>query len=461
MNQRLWRIVVFMNFNFYVMSEKTIVSLPMGWRQYWILIVSSMEQIIGAGLSTVAGIIIPMIVLLGHLGLSAPMQGFIGAVGLVGIAVGSAVVGALIDRSGYLFWFRFCPLLIIAGSLVVYLWANIPILLIGLFVIGFGVGGGYSLDSAYISELMPARWKLFMVGVAKGMCALGFLGIAVVCYLMIKKSPDPDLWNKLIISIFVLGIITFLMRIRWAESPRWLMLKGRRADAIKAAEFFFGSGVVPANITPEPETSVTWRQMFRGDNLKRVILTGVPWACEGLGVYGFGVFLPVLIMALGMSDSQDTGISRIIASLEYTSVVNFFILPGFALGLLFVRKTDHIKMLADGFFACSAGLLILLAAYLLKLPAWVSVVGFIIFEVFLNAGPHLVTFILPSQIFPVEVRGTGSGIAAMLGKIGAVTGVILMPFLLKTGGMTLVLVFSFLVQITGAFVAIFYQRQLK
>lgn len=81
----------------------------------------------------------------------------------------------------------------------------------------------------------------------------------------------------------------------------------------------------------------------------------------------------------------------------------------------------------------------LLAAYCLHLPLWVSVAGFVIFEVFLNAGPHLVTFILPSQVFPVEVRSTGTGIAAMLGKVGAVLGVFFMPMLLKWGGIEVLL----------------------
>ncbi len=36
--------------------------------------------------------------------------------------------------------------------------------------------------------------------------------------------------------------------------------------------------------------------------LRKVVLSGIPPACEGWvwGVYGIGVFLPILVMALGL-----------------------------------------------------------------------------------------------------------------------------------------------------------------
>lgn len=74
------------------------------------------------------------------------------------------------------------------------------------------------------------------------------------------------------------------------------------------------------------------------------------------------------------------------------------------------------------------------------------------FELFLNAGPHLITFILPTQIYPVETRGTGVGMAAAIGKIGAVAGAFFIPMLLKWGGSTLVLWVSIAVMLAGGVV---------
>ena len=82
-----------------------------------------------------------------------------------------------------------------------------------------------------------------------------------------------------------------------------------------------------------------------------------------------------------------------------------------------------------------------------------------VFELFLNAGPHLMTFIIPPQIYPVSERGAGAGLAAAFGKLGAVIGVLFIPMLLKWGGMTAVLSVTIAVQLVGAAVTAFVGRR--
>lgn len=143
---------------------------------------------------------------------------------------------------------------------------------------------------------------------------------------------------------------------------------------------------------------------------------GLPWAFECVRVYGVGVFLPLPVMVLGIGPhAQSHGIDEVIDSVKLTSVINFLIVPGFVIGLRLVRRVSHVKMLGRGFALSAAGLCLLLTSYLLKWHVWISVAGFIIFELALNAGPHLITFIIPAQIYDVADRGTGSGIAAMIG----------------------------------------------
>lgn len=442
-----------------------IKTMPLTGRHWYIELVSSMEQLIGAAQSTVVGIIIPLLNLFLHPELSAAVQGIMGATGLIGIAVGSAIIGPLSDRQGYLGWFRICAVLIIVGAIVASLVPDPWIICLGLFVAGFGVGGGYSLDSAYISELMPTKWKGFMVGVAKAASAVGFILPAVIVVFILHNYPSPDVWRGVVWILAGLGVLTLLMRIRWAESPGWLLSKGRTAEAQKAAEFFFGKGVevqpLPtAGTTDSKVADGTGESLFKGKNLLRVIYSGIPWACEGLGVYGIGVFLPVLIMALGIDSTHATGIPKIINSVELTAAINFCILPGFIIGLLLVKRLNHATMLWAGFLGSAAGMGVLLAAYLLHWPMWVSVAAFMFFEVLLNLGPHLITYIIPAAIFPVAIRGAGSGVADFLGKLGAILGVFFMPVWLKSGGMTLVLVITIGVMLLGALITIVFSRLL-
>ena len=48
---------------------------------------------------------------------------------------------------------------------------------------------------------------------------------------------------------------------------------------------------------------------------------------------------------------------------------------------------------------------------------------------FIQFGPNMTTFVLPSEVFPVSMRTTGHGMAAGIGKLGAFVGVFLVPVL--------------------------------
>ncbi len=434
-------------------------TMPLRGADYWIVTVSSMEQLIGGALSTVISVMLPMLQMTLHPELPSVVQGIVGAMGLIGIGLGSLIIGKLSDKMGYLIWFRLCPIIIMAGSLICIFLPNVGCLVAGLLIIGIGTGGGYSLDSAYISELLPDKWRLFMVGVAKATCSIGFCAPAIVCYWILKHDPSAHIWSRMAWILFVLGAVTLLMRLRWAESPKWLMAQGKLKQAQKAAQKLLGSDVDVApekpNGAPTPKSKFQW-----GANMKKIIFSGIPWACEGLGVYGFSVFLPVMVMALGFEKATEHGIVKIMSSVEVTAVVNAFIIPGFIIGLWLIRKHNHVKMLYKGFIWSAIGLVALLISYLLKLPAWTMLIGFMIYEIALNAGPHLITYVIPPRIYPVEDRAEGNGIAALIGKIGAVAGVILMPILLDWGGMTLVLVVSAIVMIIGALIGRIYGREL-
>lgn len=437
--------------------------LPLSARHWYILIVASMEQLIGGALNTVAGIMIPLIVLLGNPQLTPAGQGALGAAGLCGIAIGSLFMGKLMDQFGYLLLFRLCPTLILAGSIGVYFCADVPLLILFLFIIGIGIGGGYSLDSGYISELTPRRWESLFVGLAKATSSLGFVGGAGISYIILRIWPTPTVWNGLIVFVGVLGLLTLILRLSWYQSPVWLMSRGEAAMANKAAEEFLGpeACVPPAPHRAKTDEKITWLEMFTGEHRKKIMLSGVTWACEGLAVYGFGVFLPVLLMALGLQGQEAEGLPKILASVKSTTLINLFIGAGFAVGLAVIHRINMYKLMGWSFLLCAISIGVLLLAYELRWAMWISFAAFIIFETALNAGPHLITFVIPSRIYSVPERGAGMGIATMLGKVGAVAGVFFMPAMLHWGGIKAVLLISLTVQLLGALVTFYYAKALK
>jgi MFS transporter, PHS family, inorganic phosphate transporter len=54
---------------------------------------------------------------------------------------------------------------------------------------------------------------------------------------------------------------------------------------------------------------------------------------------------------------------------------------------------------------------------------------------FTEFGPNATTFVYPSELFPVETRTTGHGIASAAGKIGGFIGVFTFPMLMHWHGL--------------------------
>ena len=438
-------------------------TMPLRWGHLRVLIVASLGQVTGAGLATIVGVVIPMIRLAAHPDLSPAMQGVVAGASLVGIMVGSVLFGAWSDRRGYLFFFRLCPAIILLAALYAFFADSVHSLVGSLFVMGLGIGGGYSLDSDYISEIMPRRLRLVMVGVAKASSAIGNIVMAAAGFYLLRVWGTPDHWNRLLLLVAVMAVIMLLCRIRFGQSPGWLMAHGRTEEAERAVRYFLGPDVRIGEIRSRADRSdrprASWSGLLRRGNAGRIVFSGVPWACEGFGVYGVGVFLPVLIMALGLDPASTGAFDHIVSSVKTSTYINMFVLLGFVAGLLLVNRIYHVRMQTWGFLLCSAGLGLLLAGYELHLSKWTMIAGFMIFELFLNAGPHLMTFIIPPQIYPVADRGAGSGLAAAFGKAGAVVGVAAVPLLLKWGGIAAVMSVTIAVQLVGAAVTAFVGRR--
>lgn len=439
-------------------------TMPLRWGHLRVVLVASLGQITGAAISTLVGVLIPLIQIVVHPELPPLMQGALAASTLVGIMVGSVFIGYLSDRYGYLLFFRLCPVLVLAASLYAFASDGPVRLLFALFFMGLGVGGGYSLDSDYISEIMPRRWRTTMVGIAKAASAVGNILMAVACYFIIRTWRDAGDWNGLLLLVSLLAVVMIVARIRFAQSPAWLFAHGRTAEAEQAVHYLLGSDVTigdehrhPQN---RPASRLGWGGMFRRGNIRKLIFSGVPWACEGVGVYGIGIFLPVLILAMGLGTDSSSALGRVVQSVETSIYVNLFVAVGFAAGLFMLGRVNRIRMQSAGFVLCAAGLGLLLAAYLLHLPVWVAVAGFMMFELFINAGPHLVTFIIPSQIYSVDERGAGAGLAAAFGKAGAVLGVFFFPLLMRWGGVMAAISFTIAMQIAGAAVTMIFSRGL-
>lgn len=433
--------------------------MPLRLGHFRVLVVASLGQVTGAALSTLIGVVIPLMQILLHTTLPPLKQALLASMSLMGIMVGSILIGRWSDRRGYLRYMRLSPALILLGAIIAISSTNSTVMMIALFIMGFGIGGGYSLDSDYVSEIMPRRWRLFMVGVVKASSAVGNVVMAFVCYYILGHWTTADHWNGMFLLVALMAVVMLLSAIRFEQSPGWLLSQGRREEAERAARYFLGQDVELGEVAATTEGVSVW-SLFRGESLRRTILCGLPWACEGYAVYGVGVFLPVLIMSLGLGRGEAGTIAHATSSVHLAAYVNLFVAAGFAAGLMAIRRSFNLRQQSVGFVVAALGLVLLMVGYALHLPRWTMIAELALFELFINAGPHLMTFILPSQVYPIAERGAGAGVAAAAGKAGAVAGVFTIPLLLGWGGAEMVMAVTLALQLLGAAVTATLGREL-
>lgn len=433
-------------------------TMPLRWGHIRILIIASAGQFFGGVLAILVGVIAPMIAITHHPGLSSWLQGFVFASGLIGIMFGSLFFGRLSDKYGYLFFFRLCPVLITIASLWIYFSHSIVVLTICLLLIGFAIGGAYALDPSYVSEIMPKKWRRTMLGISKATSGLGNILMILVAWYVLKNFSEPAIWNKLFLFLTLFAVLTFLARLWFVESPEWLALHGKVQEAEKNVRHFLGNDVYIGELAnrkdraAQPQASA--RDIFARGNIKRIILSGIPWGCEGMGVYGIGIFTPILLLTLGLIPEGGDPFARVVESLRFTLYINIFVMLGFILGLTVVRRFSLIRIQTLGFFICAAGLLVTLLGYVNHASVWITLGGFLLFELALNAGPHLSTFELPSRIYSLQERASGEGIASALGKLGAIIATFIIPPLLSLGGGKLVLIVAIAVLVAGGVITL-------
>jgi MFS family permease len=126
-----------------------------------------------------------------------------------------------------------------------------------------------------------------------------------------------------------------------------------------------------------------------------------------------------------------------------------FAVPGYLLAVWKMDKIGHRRLQFIG-FAVMAVCFLVLATFS---PLTSNVAPFIaIFGVsylFTEFGPNTTTFVLPSEVFPVNMRATGHGVAAGIGKLGAFVGVFLVPQLETHIGLRGVLLVAGIAAILG------------
>jgi MFS family permease len=203
-------------------------------RWHWLVIFALGFVWILDGLEvTIVGAIGPTLQEKSTLVFSAFQVGLISAFYVGGGVTGALAFGYLTDRWGRKRLFMLTLLVYLLATIATaFAWSSWSFFLFR-FIAGAGIGGEYSAINSAIDELIPARVRGWVDLAINGSWWLGTAAGALLSLVFLDtKIFRIDLGWRLTFALgAILGIGVLLTRRLLPESPRWLMIKGRKEEA--------------------------------------------------------------------------------------------------------------------------------------------------------------------------------------------------------------------------------------
>ena len=143
--------------------------------------------------------------------------------------------------------------------------SDVPILVLGRLVAGFGVGVAAVAAPLYAAELAPASQRGRFISSYQLAITLGIF----VAYLVDQALAGPEGWRVMLGVSAVAGVLLALAALTAIESPRWLLKSGRPDDARRTLHVALGAQTTPTRgsqpsrrrCAPRHEVP-SWREVF-------------------------------------------------------------------------------------------------------------------------------------------------------------------------------------------------------
>jgi MFS family permease len=362
---------------------------------------------------------------------------------VAGACVGALGLGWLTDRFGRKRLFMLSLGVYLVATLATAFSFSVWWFMLFRFVTGLGIGGEYAAINSAIDELIPARARgridvlingSFWIGAALG----SLLSIAALDTNLFPK----DLGWRLAFGLgVVLGIGVLLVRRKVPESPRWLFIHGREAEA-EAIVADIERQVTDATGAdlPDAETEITVRQRRSIGflTIARTMITLYPRrTILGLSLFVGQAFLyNSMLFSAGdiLSTFFNTASTQVPYYLAAFAVGNF--LGPVLLGRLF-DSVGRKPMIAGTYLA--SGVFLLVTAFLFKqgaLDATTLTACWCLVFFFASAGASS-AYLTVSEIFPMETRALAIAFFYSIGTAaGGIAGPLLFAKLVDTKSAT-------------------------
>ncbi|WP_047152246.1 MFS transporter [Aneurinibacillus tyrosinisolvens] len=375
--------------------------------------------------------------------LSPMWNGLIGSSALIGLFVGSLVLGWLSDRIGRQKIFLTNFLIVGLASLLQFFVSDPVTLFILRVLIGIGLGGDYAVGSTLLAEFVPKKHRGFLLASLCVVWTVGYVASNLVGFYLEKLGPDS--WRWMLASAAIPAFIV-LLRLGTPESPRWLMSVGRAEEAREIVKKYVGPNAVIEE-TAHAQTAHGFRDLFSKKLRKRTVFGSLFYVCNVIPYFAIYTFLPTILSSMGFEET-----------FLVDMLLNIFLLIGGIAGLWFMEKFSR-----RGFtiytFAVLAITLLPLGILSNSYQAFL-LICFAVFTFVMSAASNL-TLVYPAELFPTEVRASGVGLVTAISRVGSAVGTFLLPITLDSYGLSTSMIAMTVVLIVGVFISIAWAPETK
>jgi putative MFS transporter len=388
---------------------------------------------------------LPTLIRLWHI---SPKQiGLLISASYVGQLAGALAFSALAEKVGRIRGTTAAIAIMSVLSFGCALAGNFPALLVCRFVQGIGVGGEMPVAATYINELSRARGRgrfflLYEMIFPLGLLATGQLGAWFV--------PAFG-WQSIFLFGGIPGLVIAYLVARLPESPRWLISKGRLAEAEKIVEQIeastshrlpaqAGDAHKTANVRLSPRGN--WTELLSNFYRGRTLIVWLLWASAFFIANGLNNWMASLyntVYHLGLRESLRA------ASMTNIAQVAVLLICAFSIDRVGRRNWTVAAFILGGGMLAYLGLTGARSA--------LSVMIFGTLGYGLIGSINAILYLYTPEIYPTRMRAIGTGLATSWLRIASAAGPALVGFMVGASGIHSVFLMFAAVSVVGAIAA--------
>ena len=382
--------------------------MPVGSFHYKLLLVTGLGWLFDSMDTGLIAFVLP--VLAKEWGLSPEQMGWIGSIGLIGMALGAVISGTLADRIGRKKVFTITVLMYALATGMCALAWSYESLLFFRFLVGFGLGGELPVAATLMSEYAPTKLRGRFIVLLESFWGIGWLVAACISYLIIPQFG----WKIAFVIGTLPALYVFLIRLHMPESVRYLISKNKIEEAkeiildlekkLHVISKPFEKSLNAAEMGSTNEKTPGPLSLFNSSYMKRTIMLWLAWFGIVYSYYGIFMWLPSIVFQQGFA---------VVKTFEYVLIMTLAQLPGYYCAAWLVdvigrKYTLSIFLLMSGVASYFFGN----AASPETLLLWGATMSFF------NLGAWGVIYTYTPELYPTSIRALGSGWAAGFGRIG-------------------------------------------